>query len=447
MTTIPKSNDRQKVMCNCRYRCSRLPRGHDFVSKRSKQYHARKDAEGLLIDSLRLQHDAVAQGGYVFQSLGRLGSSSTTNVGLSKTQRWVTGRNLMQGALLGTSRIYGPELDRNDEFENNAHHHDRDHDNKFENTHPVSPNVAQPQRPDYSTHVHNEIHLTLNEAIYRETWRLQSMLDNSKVPINVQDKILRTLIYPTDPTNLDNYRGMTLGPLIRRAGSSWDGGPLGLPALGTFGGLASAYQSMGAPQPEHWRMCLGAESNFHEALVLGPSNEDDVSPLTAPKCSCGDNVYTRSLKRDCQICSERCTVDGCNLKRKEMLAFDYLPIGPLIKKLFASRSVCHEMLTMWREQARWLHPRTTVGGTVGDESVQEWWDGSKAKEISWFWDPSATFELPVLCRECYNCYQTFPHICDVLNKSMITRDGVLCYEFDCGDCGNHIKASPTFSQV
>lgn len=146
---------------------------------------------------------------------------------------------------------------------------------------------------------------------------MQSMLDSAKVSIDLQDKILRALFQQVDASEVVNYRGMPLGSLLRHAGTQWDGGPLGIPSLGTFNGLTDAYEVMGAPQPETWRLCIGVENNFHEPKAYGPSTQDNQLLVGAmnPSCRACIQCLTRRMKcRDCDSCSERCDVLECQLQ-------------------------------------------------------------------------------------------------------------------------------------
>ncbi|KAL3689960.1 hypothetical protein R1sor_016269 [Riccia sorocarpa] len=71
-----------------------------------------------------------------------------------------------------------------------------------------------------------------------------------------------------------------------------------------------------------------------------------------------------------------------------------------------SRTYCLAMLSMWRAKHRWFHlEETELAPTF---PIKDWWDGTKAKEVSWFWDSEATWELPVACSLCLEVYQTFP---------------------------------------
>lgn len=58
-----------------------------------------------------------------------------------------------------------------------------------------------------------------------------------------------------------------------------------------------------------------------------------------------------------------------------------------------SRTYTHEFLAMWREKCHWIDE----SHQVGHEPSKEWWDGSKAREWSNFFDPNSEYELPVLC--------------------------------------------------
>ena len=78
---------------------------------------------------------------------------------------------------------------------------------------------------------------------------------------------------------------------------------------------------------------------------------------------------------------------------------------------------------------------------------KEWWHGSRACSLSYFWDLAHEFELPVLCRNCYRCYATLPQkcseLCDPLNWNELVQE----YDLQCTDCGARVRAKQKFTKV
>ncbi|KAL3686459.1 hypothetical protein R1sor_009033 [Riccia sorocarpa] len=95
---------------------------------------------------------------------------------------------------------------------------------------------------------------------------------------------------------------------------------------------------------------------------------------------------------------------------------------------------CHAMLSMWRAKHRWFQlEETELAPTF---PIKDWWDGTKAKEVSWFWDSETTWELPVACSLCLEVYQTFPSKCQELLTSLNITSGI--YDFICRSCGTRV---------
>ncbi|KAL3679188.1 hypothetical protein R1sor_022144 [Riccia sorocarpa] len=72
--------------------------------------------------------------------------------------------------------------------------------------------------------------------------------------------------------------------------------------------------------------------------------------------------------------------------------------------------------------------------------IMEWWDGTKAKEIAWFFDSHCEFELPVVCQSCYEVYQAHPIKCEELSDEFNFSHDSQAYEFACSSCGDWICA-------
>ncbi|KAL3686596.1 hypothetical protein R1sor_009170 [Riccia sorocarpa] len=235
---------------------------------------------------------------------------------------------------------------------------------------------------------------------------------------------------------------MSLGSLLRYAGREWRGGELRLRGLCSLKAISRLYRDQGMPTVERWRFCLGEGDTAHAPLTYGTSKQDDYTK-SGLKCSCAHRPST-GLQRDCEICTERCAVTSCRLQRKNMESFDYIPIGSMLKLICRSRTYCHSMLSMWRAKHRWFMPDEMAVNVVPTFPIKEWWDGTKEKDISWFWDSGKTWELPVVCAACQEVYQAFPAKCQMLitNFNVNTKT----YNFICESCGTRVISEAKFTQ-
>lgn len=306
----------------------------------------------------------------------------------------------------------------------------------------------------YGIHMMPRTKLPLDEAIYRETWKLQSMLDEAKMPQELQDRILKMLYGGKKEPPCRNgitdsdFSGRGLGDLLRHAGPSWQGGRHGIEAFSSFKGLCSTFDQYGMPKTQRWRMCLGCKNKWHAPEVLRPSHQDDYNVSTGVKCQCSNRTSNPQnrwfLARDCAECSERCPHVECAKARKDMIRFEYFPIGPMLRKLCSSRSICHELQAMWRDKQNWFRQDSRCRAKP---IYKEWWDGSRASELSYFWDSANEFQLPVLCRNCYKCYATLPMLCEELCDPGNWDESANQYILQCTECGSRVTSPRKSTKV
>ena len=275
------------------------------------------------------------------------------------------------------------------------------------------------------------------------------------MPQDLQDRCLKSLFggknggASTKTNTVSDFTGFQLGELLRHAGPSWNGGLHGKEALSSFKGLCSTFDQYGMPRTQRWRICLGCKGKWHSPEVLPPSKQDDYNLSTGVKCQCSNVISGRSknkwvLAQDCAECSERCPNVGCGKARRDMIRFEYFPIGPLLRKLCSSRSICHELQAMWRDKQNWFGQDPN---SRPKPIYKEWWHGSRACSLSYFWDSAQAYELPILCRNCYRCYATLPkkcsELCDPLNWNELAQE----YDLQCTDCGARVRAKQQFTKV
>lgn len=421
-----------RVRCTCRYKCSQLEQGHDYVSERCRRRHLSHDKQNRCIDPIHIRRHRNAT-----ESCAPLsGDASQTNVVLqmSRQQEWRIQQSApLRRALTGSHNL------RFEQEEQPIHWSPHD-------------SMEPPPPMQFGIHILPSRKLCLDEAIHREAWKLQALLDEAKMAQATQDKILKAFFgkcIPMDENDAD-YSGLELGALLRHAGVNWDGGNMGIESLSSFRGLCRTFETFGMPVPERWRICIGCSNdNWHSPEVLKPSKQDDYNISTGVKCQCTDRgtdagTYPKSkshLQRDCTVCSERCPNVGCGMMRKNMLRFEYFPIGPQLRKMCSSRTVCHDLQTMWREKDRWFRENPNSAPDV----YREWWDGYRAKHVSYFWDPDSEFQLPVVCDNCFECYGTHPAESKTLSENWDENSQM--YDFPCTDCGRRVMSSRKYAKV
>ena len=57
--------------------------------------------------------------------------------------------------------------------------------------------------------------------------------------------------------------------------------------------------------------------------------------------------------------------------------------------------MCKKMTAHWDEKDHWLPPESKIGW--GFPAKKEIWDGKRFAELSYFWDPTQEWTLPVFC--------------------------------------------------
>lgn len=410
--------------CECSYMCKRArpDDGYLLVSKRTKRRHALKERNGLLATDLGVQREAVRS---KWQSESAVRNFDEVAVNVGDVINVVHGRRATECGTVFRSfhrREWEPiaSVDE-DEFPSRGQSID-----------------------DHRTMVSDRYLPSIDEAIYRKTWKMQAILDRANVPLSVQEEILRTIYGESEKEVREGSDPMnfTLGALLRCVGSEWTGGELGLRGLCSFHTITKHYRLAGMPSTQRWRLCFGSPDVTHEPVLYSPSKQDEYVQSAGAKCRCVRNPPS-SLQRDCRTCSERCSVGDCKQMRRCMPSFDYICIGEHLKKLCESRTFCHELLQMWRCRGSWMGNENTDPHFP----LREWWDGQKAKEISWFFDSNSEFELPIICRSCWQVYPTIPEKCRELRLECNFDPTSNSYNFVCSCCGERIEAAKQMVKV
>ncbi|KAL3682742.1 hypothetical protein R1sor_000764 [Riccia sorocarpa] len=377
--------------CDCSYMCRRVcpELGYQFVSYRTKQRYLKHDSAGTVASAVVVSREKVRLQQAASQ-IARVETNDAPNVSRRPTP---TNQNFVHKATIWrynhftsvqrsffSSQQTLPDLDlaQDQGFQDNLYSSSRAADRCAGDTSPPI-TVYQP---------------TLDEAIYRATWRLQFLMDEANVTADTQNSILRCLFDSSQlPTRRSDgildYSGVSLGTLMWHAGAKWTGGELGMRTLSSLESILNTYCGVGMASVVKWRLCIGVSDTRHAAVPFGESSQDEYIHSREEKCVCL-NTPSSGLKRDYDSCSKRCTVEECRLMRKAMIPFDYISMSGLFRNLCNCRTLCEEMLSMWRARDRWI-------GYDGDLSpsypIREWWDGTKAKEVAWFFDANSSSPL------------------------------------------------------
>jgi len=123
--------------------------------------------------------------------------------------------------------------------------------------------------------------------------------------------------------------------------------------------------------------------------------------------------------------------------KKHILAYDYMPIKPLLASLCGSRSICERMLMTWRIKGRWLgkDPKVLL------EVIKEHFNGNKFLECQAFWNPKREWETLVICpnSKCSRFFWTFfrAQKCEKLFQHWDSDTNY--YKFPCSECSTVIN--------
>ena len=200
------------------------------------------------------------------------------------------------------------------------------------------------------------------------------------------------------------------------------------------------YKDQGKTTPIRYRLCTRKERRPHAPILLEPSVEDLYKGPNVLKCTCdmGNNIR---LARNCENCCEKCP--ECEIQRKHILAFDYLPFGPRIAFMCKSKTSCFEFLEVWRKRDEWLEREVNFKPPC----ITQFWHGTKMREVQGFWNPKKHWELPVRCGNprCNSMYRAFPKKCEELQNGW--KNDLQKYQFHCLHCNFYIDQSPSIIEV
>lgn len=125
--------------------------------------------------------------------------------------------------------------------------------------------------------------------------------------------------------------------------------------------------------------------------------------------------YQMNPDESCPDCDETPPIKRC-----------YLPLKEKLMRWFQSEEMCTAMLGHWKNRDRWLGKE---GPTF---PLKEIWDGTRFKEIQWFFDPLSKWPLPHTCKKCEH---------KTILQNVVDEDEV---EVTCPNCGLFAVIQPEF---
>lgn len=429
--------------CTCNYRCAHTPQGWQLISRSTYYEHCNHDLSGNVhpIQQREVQIESEERMPSHAEQAREMNTSSRVmerrRVFCSCLAYCQGGRHVAPSTYvlhqqlrhryegLGTHLGFLEQGDTNENVSQDLHDEPNENELHDLNDEPIDPpivfaSVDELQGP------------SLCNQILEKIIEFQALWDEHQIPIKAQDKMLELLFGDMGGRRVGRSgkcKKPSLSKLLVQLPKSWDGTLDGIRVPACWEQLNSMFNGLGMIQSQRYRLCIGPDDNRHDIELLQPS-EEDVYAGNAILCSCHENARKRIFKRDCSTCCEKCK--KCNKPRKEMLAFDYLPIGKQLELLVKSKTNCHDLLNMWRRKERWLGEEINAQ----PDSICEFWDGSKCREVQDFWNPNAEYELPMVCGnpKCNKVYTTYPTSCfsEVLKRGW--NEGTQEYELVCKQC-------------
>lgn len=266
---------------------------------------------------------------------------------------------------------------------------------------------------------------TVESALLVKLMDIQKMWDNHEVSLELQGHMLNEFFGGFNGGEIALEK-QSLGRLLSQVTENWNGQLEGMRAPSSWTKLVSTYSALGMIKPKRWKMCVGTEEFAHEPNVFPPSTEDIYTTSQIVQCQCDPPLN----KRDCSMHAEMCT--NCNTMRKNMISFDYLSIAEQLALLMRSSTHCIDFLTMWSNRSRWMSEDVLQR----PNEIKDFWDGEKVRIYQAFWNPTCSWELPVICPQCEMAHKSFPRVCD----GKTWDEALQMYHFRCKRCRQYITA-------
>jgi hypothetical protein len=118
------------------------------------------------------------------------------------------------------------------------------------------------------------------------------------------------------------------------------------------------------------------------------------------------------------------------------IPYYYMSLIEKVKLWCACPDMCKKMSAHWEEKDHWLPEEMKEGW--GWHLKKELWDGTRFADLSYFWNPNATWILPVRCQ--------FEGCINILSAKQImespVKDDGITRNMTCQDCGSHFDHFP-----
>ncbi|KAL3698988.1 hypothetical protein R1sor_017010 [Riccia sorocarpa] len=252
------------------------PRGFQFVSYKTKQRHVKHDSAGRIASAVVISREKVR---LQQASTSRQNILHSTPVAPSgDVQLEQNNANFVHHATVWRYNCFTsvhPSFFSSDETLPEHASEDRSYADNV----PESPSAGTDRITDFAVGHVRPYRPTLDEAIYRATWKLQFAME-ANVTADLQGRILKCLYDNSQlPTRLADgnmeYSRVNLGTLLRHAGAEWTGGDIGMRGLSSLESIMNTYRGAGMPSIVRWRLCIGDEDSRHDAIPFGQSSQDE----------------------------------------------------------------------------------------------------------------------------------------------------------------------------
>jgi hypothetical protein len=178
--------------------------------------------------------------------------------------------------------------------------------------------------------------MTLKQALTNKIVELQEKWAVSQMPINIQNYMLHWLFgsLQEEPNVLEDgrldYGALPIGKLLTLISLKLELiKQFSLPT--SWKQLQHLYRELGLVAIKRWQMCIGSTQAPHDPHLMSHNVKDLYEGFEVVHYECGPNSREK-FKRDCLGCFHRCLI--CLQMKKHVLAYDYMPIEPLLTSLF-----------------------------------------------------------------------------------------------------------------
>ena len=131
-------------------------------------------------------------------------------------------------------------------------------------------------------------------------------------------------------------------------------------------------------------------------------------------------------------------VDICQYCEKAgLIPFHYLKLTNKVERWCSSEAFCHKMTAHWRQKERWING-------CSNEEFNEIWDGKRFSDLSWFWDPTKKWLLPVRCTICSSVVSA-DIISSIIPHDHCSFEGLETYKVECPHCYAQFDHSPQYA--